>query len=377
MRITSSSIRRQERSKHKQLFTSSIIFFYDQSNIAMVRVYNNVDLQKQYHTYEIDITNRDLSGAAKFKFNRGRKLGVIQPPAEFKSAAEATANAGFQNKLAVQTLSNFMYPDDSQNAFGDLLKNNQVVEFNQYSNLFKQALGDRKISYIEFINLWAQFIERLQDETNDKVLYLSPSERAEFEQNEQYNKILEYHLAEHPELVASTAKSLPTNLTQKQYNKSTQEHKQFEAATYEDLLKNKPLKELYTIRTELIRELEKFGKTVKFATQKYYNASKKDELVTDIINAHDELNPPGQSEQEIAEARVNRHQKANAVKSTGHGLKHRIRGRGLSTKSISDMKHRFEILSGEVQAGNDNPGVVSELYELIDILQQNNLIKHI
>ena len=137
-------------------------------------------------------TLSEAVGRQKAQAARDRQLNIAPPPAQYQSSAEAAADYAHANQQAIQTLESFMYPKDAQAAFGDLLKHDQIAEFNQYGRNFKQALGDQKrISYIEFINYWQTFIERLQSEINRKALYLTPEEKQEYTENEKMNKTAE------------------------------------------------------------------------------------------------------------------------------------------------------------------------------------------
>ena len=51
-----------------------------------------------------------------------------------------------------------------------------------------------------------------------------------------------------------------------------------------------------------------------------------------------------------------------------------MRGGGISNQSLL---HRYNILAGEVNSGNNNPLIVKELYELIDELINKKLLKKI
>jgi len=129
-------------------------------------------------------------GRQKAQAARDRQLNIIPPPARYQSAAEATADYAHANQQAMVTLETFMYPKDAANAFGELLKNDQITEFNQYAGNFKKALGDQTISYVEFINYWQIFIEQLHENINSNVLYLPADEKDEYIQNEAYNQEL-------------------------------------------------------------------------------------------------------------------------------------------------------------------------------------------
>lgn len=128
-------------------------------------------------------------GRQKDKAARDQQLNIAPPPAQYQSSVEASTDYAHANQKAIQTLESFMHPRDAASAFGDLLKHDQIAEFNQYAGAFKNALGTREqISYIEFVNFWQVFIDRLQSELDKKVLYLSPEEKVEFTLNEQLNR---------------------------------------------------------------------------------------------------------------------------------------------------------------------------------------------
>jgi hypothetical protein len=56
----------------------------------------------------------------------------------------------------------------------------------------------------------------------------------------------------------------------------------------------------------------------------------------------------------------------------GAGVRsHTMRGSGLGERLL----HKYNILSGEIMAGNDNPKIIKELYNLIDVLKEKNLLK--
>ena len=315
---------------------------------------------------QIAIANSRRAGEAKAKVNRERKLGIAPPPAQFQTAADAAFDVAHNNQVAIQTLESFMYPKDALNAFGDLLKHNQINEFNAYSSNFKKALGDRKISYIEFTNYWQTFIDRLQDDLNEKALYLTPAEKKEFEQNSELNALIpltEYpYPLEYPLPIKPTKSTKSTKSIIVGHLEAPAEPFDYSKISRSELAKLKTADDTLNL-WELFKESGRVPPAgIIFQTDKVTLSSRNGIWQQNLRLLRDDLLTEDTTDHPF-----------------GEGLKRtkRMYGRGLTQKSTSNLKHRFEVLSGEVQAGNDNPAVVSELYELIDILRANNMIKQI
>ena len=312
---------------------------------------------------QIAIANSRRAGEAKAKVNRERKLGIAPPPAQFQTAADAAFDVAHNNQVAIQTLESFMYPKDALNAFGDLLKHNQINEFNAYSSNFKKALGDRKISYIEFTNYWQTFIDRLQDDLNEKALYLTPAEKKEFEQNANLNIQLAEFSGKYPLLPS------PPILPIKRTKPTIIGHLEAPA---------EPFDYSKISRSELAK-LDSAGDTLKLWELFKKTGRANPPGLTFLVGGQTLNSRNGTWQINLDLLRNDLLTEDTTDHPFGEGLKRtkRMYGRGLTQKSTSNLKHRFEVLSGEVQAGNDNPAVVSELYELIDILRTKNMIKQI
>ena len=149
-------------------------------------IYNNIDLNSSNRRTDIAIANKKRNTEDRDLYNRQTVLNVLQPPADFQSFEEASKNASYQNSKAIDTLKTFMYGNDANVAFSDLLKNNQVNEFNQLSFEFKKIIGEKHISYLEFLSKWNNFISMIP-----KIIeYNKPTTltTSEYEQALKYNR---------------------------------------------------------------------------------------------------------------------------------------------------------------------------------------------
>lgn len=295
-------------------------------------------------------------GRQKTEAARNRQLNITPPPARYQSAAEATADYAHANQLAIQTLESFMYPKDAANAFGDLLKNDQISEFNQYAGNFKKALGDQMISYIEFINYWQIFIEQLHENINSNLLYLPPDEKAEYIQNEAFNKTV----TDKEDLLPLKRASKVINLPAPKINKATPVqtrqvnlNKTFASDAQIDKMKITNLKEyvtktlnpslntLHTI-TNLkkykgdtgLTELRQKVKETQKSTHTRTEMSRAKEHANIMSISHSELKP------KVALTKLNKmaekHSKANALK--------KIKANAVNPKRIIEINKRLKEL---------------------------------
>ncbi len=304
-------------------------------------------------------------GRQKSQASREQQLGISPPPAKYQSSAEAAADVGHANQQAISTLETFMYPKDAHNAFGDLLKHDQIAEFNQYSGQFKTVIGAKKLSYIEFINLWNQFIDYLTGDRANKALYLTPEEKAEYDQNLKMNELISTTLMPHPPSYPFPIKS------------SEQKHPEQEMLLIEDAPKID-----YTKLSRKLVEGKKENDINSISALLNLHTRFRKVLPANLIKA--------KSTGEISNANgANRRHNVQLLKESlleldttdhpiGEGFRRaRIHGRGISPNLTKEQAiHRFKICQGEVLAGNDNPQLLHETRELITKLTKEGYLKY-
>lgn len=306
-------------------------------------IYNNIDQNASQRRLDIAIANRKKSAEELNKFNREQKLQIQQPPADFRTLEEAQSNSSYQNTEALNTLKTFMFRDDANASFSELLKNNQINEFNQYSYLFKQSIHGRYISYLEFLNLWNKFIEQIH---NNSFLFnkpLLPFERKSL-------LTLESKIPKPRSKSESESKSESINPIKQMYN-------EIDLNNY-----NGPqLKKLYQDENLIIPEIKKEKgfpniPLINLSTKEGKEAKK---LIIEQLNERGQLHKLG-------------------IISPSKGLKktsYKMKGGGFN--SNANLIHRFNILSGEIQAGNDNQDIIDELIPLIDLMKSKKLLINI
>lgn len=396
--------------------------------------YNNIDQDAVKRKLDIAIANKKKTTEERELYNRERELYIQQPPADFRTFEEASANAGYQNALAIKILKTFLYQDDVTAAFSELLKNNQINQFNQYSEVFKKLIGARHISYIEFLSIWNNFTnyKNINPENSPKELFTSEeSYRKLGLKNQNLNQMMneDKHIftpEQYKILKAGEKKIKNENIKIKlleglirenklrDYDKEgdkiklkklkenrqrVEENIKNQLMKYEDInIKNKdidnPLPALpkvenndliYKILTKHAKETQaKYPKKeqakkalspeVEKEQLKILNFLTKNAKITPSSQAKKALSPEAKKvdymdelKKSIAESIKRREEKRMAS-----GGFHRIRGRGLN--SDSSLIHRFNILKGEVLAGNDNIKVITEIKELINNLKSKNLL---
>lgn len=293
---------------------------------------------------QIAIQNARSAGDAKTLVNRERQLQILQPPAQFESAVDALSNASYQNTLAIKNLETFMYSKDVSMAFGELLKHNEINSFNQYYGLFKKLIGDRKIGYLEFGTLWSKFRESLSNGSyNENILTLEPE-----------NKIKELiqPIKGHISFPLSSEFFSPSSST------TSSPRQSLEGKTIDTNLEY-----LKTLNTKQIKEL-----IIK------YNLNDKE---ISILGPKGGVTGVKRENLIIALDAWFKRKGITLYGGSGKGIgkhKNRMRGGGISNQSLL---HRYNILAGEVNSGNNNPLIVKELYELIDELINKKLLKKI
>lgn len=265
--------------------------------------YNNTNLKNKISRLDVAIQNRLKSGKALSEFNRQVQLEIPQPPAMFKSAEEEVANASFQNSKAVTNLMSFMYYNDATNALSDLIKNNEVVEFNNFYEQFKKAIGSRFLSYYEFAALWDKFKEKISDEKSG-VLSLEPEK-----------KILTDFKQKNKNVIEGLQDKIKPRLALTNYNYKKSDIEDMDVADLKILLSEEGLKYPGAIKKNTSENREKLKKIL-FGDPK----------TRDRVDM----------------------------------------GAGLKSQSISggSLMGRYNVLKGEINAGNNNPNIYKELKEI-------------
>ena len=316
--------------------------FYD--NPTQKKIVDDIAKRKS----DIAVQNSIKAGIAKATANRERQLNILPPPAQFQSAVEESANASYQNQLAIKNLEAFMYTEDARNSFGYLLKHNSINEFNQYSNYFKQSIGERHISYLDFITLWEKFIDQIHNNSFNitKPLLTFETKKLAIE----HSRIPKPRSKSESEVTSKPKTKYDANIIEK-----------LDAKTLKDLYKDENLNipEIPKEKGPAYANVPKFGSVSSKEGKSYI------QLIIKQLGERDQLYK----------------YKVEEDKKEGEGLKRmkrikRMKGGGLNNNDQS-LIHTYNILSGEIQAGNDNPSIINQLYSLIDLLKSKNLLKNI
>jgi len=366
--------------------------------------YNNINLHNVGSRLDVSIANRIKSGQALNEYNRQVKLEIPLPPAQFKSTEEANLDASFQNTKAIANLSTFMYYNDATNALSDLIKHNEVVDFNNFYEQFKKAIGSRFLSYYEFIAFWDKFKENLTNTKSD-ILTIDQEKVKQLE-NGHKNKLVENNLLSLEngldELINAGFNTdiLPTNISKADVNKIL--------SLYD--INNNP--KITSIESPLISEIEAnlsalsnngmsksspaysalFKGVLKDFTKKHIELQKSHKIKgttrnhvpysnTNLLKIknpiYGETNLRNLTIDNLREQAKkmginigNTLDKEKLIKKIlkkhpgeGAGLHHfSMREHGISSKH--SLKHRYSILKGEANAGNNNPNLHKELREI-------------
>ncbi len=297
-------------------------------------------------------------GRQKSQASREQQLGIIPPPAQFQSAAEAAADLAHANQKAVLMLETFMYPKDANQAFGDLLKHDQIAEFNQYGSQFKSFIGDKKLSYIEFINLWHQFLDYLSGERSSKILYLTPEEKTEYEANLKINED-KFNLPEYEPLPIKSSErgGIDDNVLLLENDKPV-DFTKLSRSEIEGMDQNKSNSVL-----RLVNFHKRFNIMLPHGLK--YNSSKE----ISKQSGPTLRNNVNLLKKSLLEHDTNDH-------PFGKGFR-RIKGRGISDHQSKDQTiRRFKICQGEIIAGNNNPDLIRETRQLITKLKEDGLLKY-
>ena len=314
--------------------------FYD--NPTQKKIVDDIAKRKS----DIAVQNSIRAGIAKATANRERQLNILPPPAQFQSAAEETANASFQNQLAIKNLEAFMYFEDARNSFGYLLKHNSINEFNQYSNYFKHSIGERHISYLDFITLWEKFIDQIHNNKFIENKHLLTFDTKRKKKKDNVEEKLKLPTSEINENIFLKPKTMyDSNLIEK-----------MDAYQLKNLYKNENLNIPEIPKEKGFDNVPKFGSV----------SSKEGKSYIQLIIK--QLSERGQLYKYKVEEKEDK----------GKGLKKmkRMKGGGLNNNDQS-LIHTYNVLSGEIQAGNDNPSIINQLYSLIDLLKSKNLLINI
>lgn len=318
-------------------------------------------------------------GMQKSQASREQQLGILPPPAKYQSSAEAAADVGHANQQAISTLETFMYPQDAHQAFGDLLKNDQVAEFNQYSSMFKKALGDRKISFIEFQSLWFEFINRLSESKSVETL-------GYFNKEAIGPSISGLLTAPETVEIDKSIDALPTKAAvvkfiKSNFNNNVAPHlqisdkflRQYTVKNPKDGYGLEDLKEIVKNKIHVYKDEIKEARTAR-ATSNFGKLVKGAVKKERMSHVYEYRAKEAKRKMQIAKNRAH-----SLDEAQGEGLHHRARihGRGISPNLTKEQAiHRFKICQGEVLAGNDNPQLLHETRELITKLTKEGYLKY-
>jgi|GEM_PF-6229374 len=343
-------------------------------------IYNNIDLNSSNRRTDIAIANKKRNTEDRDLYNRQTVLNVLQPPADFQSFEEASKNASYQNSKAIDTLKTFMYGNDANVAFSDLLKNNQVNEFNQLSFEFKKIIGEKHISYLEFLSKWNNFISmipKIIEYNKPTTLTTSEYEQAlkynrkvpnSYEFNNPYNQLEnELNIKHRKEMHKNVLKEIKN----KSINKPNTPHGKnpngpitqiIRSSNYPPPTHNRPLQQYVTNQLPQLSSKEREEELKLLPDSELKNI----------------LNRPGYN---IGRAKTRTGYEKAIIASEirtkkiieGHGFrKHRMKGSGINNEQ--SLLHRFNILSGEIQAGNDNQSIINEIIPLMEYLKSKKIL---